>query len=232
MLVVDDVEGNRQLVCRRLAPCGYALHEAESGEEALAFLSDNRPELILLDYMMPNMSGIEVLRRLRQDSRLQAIPVIMLTARAESAAMVAALEAGADDYVTKPIDFDVLKARITTQLARHRDASALRAAQAAHDERTTMRVLAFDELHDELEREIAQRRQIEQSLASARGRLAECDACRADSPPATQAQSPQVARALEIIDAIGRALEAGKPVNPALLAALRMQVASLDPPAG
>ena len=111
--------------------------------------------------MMPNMNGIEVLRILRQDWQMNAMPVIMLTARAESEAVVAALEAGADDYITKPIDFEVLRARIETQLTKMRNSVQLRAANAALDERATMRVLAFDELRDELEREIALRRRAE-----------------------------------------------------------------------
>jgi DNA-binding response OmpR family regulator len=96
--------------------------------------------------MMPVMNGVEVVRVLRQDWQLATLPVIMVTARAESEAVVAALDAGADDYVTKPIDFEVLRARIETQLAKQRSSDQLKQANAALDERATMRVLAFDEL--------------------------------------------------------------------------------------
>ena len=249
ILVVDDVEGNRELVCRRLAGEAYELHAVESGEAALAFIRNRRPDLVLLDYMMPNMNGIEVLRILRQDWQMNAMPVIMLTARAESEAVVAALEAGADDYITKPIDFEVLRARIETQLTKMRNSVQLRAANAALDERATMRVLAFDELRDELEREIALRRRAEKSLEKMSGQLDACMACggvdtgakpqtegpahsaaiAALSAPRNAASPEQIARALEIIDVIARAVDAAKPVNPALLAALRLQIAALAP---
>ncbi|NBC37118.1 response regulator [Novosphingobium sp. FSY-8] len=241
VLVVDDVEGNRQLVCRRLADHGYDLHQVESGEQALDFIRNSKPDLVLLDYMMPNMNGIEVLRIVRQDWQMAGIPIIMLTARAEGEAVVEALEAGADDYVTKPIDFEVLKARIETQMAKHRSSDQLRQTNAALDERATMRVLAFDELRDELEREIGQRRQLERQLAEAQRQLAQCGACgshpgngarmvslTAERPPAANGDTGgQSARALEIIDAITRSVETGKSVNPALLSALRMQVNAL-----
>jgi len=252
ILVVDDVEGNRELVCRRLASHAYDLHAVDSGQAALAFIRARRPDLVLLDYMMPNMNGIEVLRILRQDWQMNAMPVIMLTARAESEAVVAALEAGADDYITKPIDFDVLCARVETQLTKMRSSVQLRAANAALDERATMRVLAFDELRDELEREIAQRRRAEKALDKVHIQLGKCLACGgigndnprmptiggeaitamaapAPTPPgaAPAASAEHFARALEIIDVITRALDTGKPVNPALLAALRLQITTL-----
>jgi DNA-binding response OmpR family regulator len=254
ILVVDDVEGNRQLVCRRLSPFGYDLHQAESGEQALEFIRDRKPDLVLLDYMMPVMNGIDVLKVMRQDWQLGAIPVIMLTARAESDAVVAALAAGADDYVTKPIDFEVLRARIETQLAKQRSSEQLKQANAALDERATMRVMAFDELRDELEREIVQRRHAERALAETQEMVARCKACgvfnHCDVPQGgngadisgacTQGgaapsgevgnraeKAAKAARALEIVDALMRAVAAGKPVNPAMLAALRAQVADL-----
>jgi len=231
ILVVDDVEGNRQLVCRRLEPFGYDLHQAESGQQALDFIRNRKPDLVLLDYMMPAMNGIEVLRLMRQDWQIASIPVIMLTARAESAAVVEALDAGADDYVTKPIDFEVLRARIETQLAKLRSSESLRQVNTALDERATMRVLAFDELKDELEREIIQRRQSERTLDEAQAMIARCNACGKANVCAVpeggepgQAGAAHLARALEMIDALARAVAAGKPVNPAILAALRSQV--------
>lgn len=243
ILVVDDVEGNRQLVCRRLSPFGYDLHQAEGGEQALEFIRDRKPDLVLLDYMMPVMNGIDVLKVIRQDWQLAAIPVIMLTARAESEAVVAALAAGADDYVTKPIDFEVLRARVETQLAKQRSSDQLRQANAALDERATMRVMAFDELRDELEREIVQRRHAEKALAEAQSMMTRCQDCgvvnHCDVPQGGAGLAPagdsrakgdlgaKAARALDIIDALARAVAAGKPVNPAMLSALRAQVADL-----
>ena len=239
VLVVDDVEANRELVCRRLEPFGYDLHQAESGEQALDFIRARKPDLVLLDYMMPAMNGIEVLRLMRQDWQTASIPVIMVTARAESAAVVEALDAGADDYVAKPIDFEVLRARIETQLAKLRSNEGLRQVNAALDERATMRVMAFDELKDELEREMIQRRQSERTLAEAQVMIERCNACgkanacavpSGGAAPVAQAdgeRAAQAQRAVEMIEALARAVAAGKPVNPAVLNALRTQVADL-----
>lgn len=217
VLVVDDVEGNRELVCRRLGQSGYDLHPVDSGQQALDFIRLRKPDLVLLDYMMPAMNGIEVLRIVRHDWQMTAMPIIMLTARAEAEAVVEALEGGADDYVTKPIDFDVLKARIETQLTKMRSSDQLRQANATLDERATMRVLAFDELRDELEREIAARRRAEKALEEAEARSGGAVAPMAD-------HAVNVVRALEIIDAIARAAAQGRAVNPALVAALRAAV--------
>ena len=238
VLVVDDVEGNRQLACRRLAPFGYDLHQVESGEQALEFIQARKPDIVLLDYMMPNMNGVEVLRVIRQDWQTSSIPVIMVTARAESEAVVEALDAGADDYVTKPIDFDVLRARIETQLVKQRSSKQLLQVNAALDERATMRVLAFDELRDELEREMTRRRQAEKALIDMQARIEDCNACGALPDPGGTAAHPvgtnglgeraaKAVRALEITDAITRAVAGGKPINPALLSALRRAVEEL-----
>jgi DNA-binding response OmpR family regulator len=238
VLVVDDVEGNRELACRRLAPFGYDLHQVESGEQALEFIRGRKPDIVLLDYMMPNMNGVEVLRVIRQDWQTSSIPVIMVTARAESEAVVEALDAGADDYVTKPIDFDVLRARIETQLVKQRSSKQLLQVNAALDERATMRVLAFDELRDELEREMTRRRQAEKALSDIQAQLDACNACGALPDWSGVAARPvgitepgqrtaKASRALEIADAIARAVGVGKPVNPALLSALRLAVEEL-----
>lgn len=219
ILVVDDVEGNRAVVCRRLEQSGYALHQAESGEQALRFIRAHPVDLVLLDYMMPNMSGIDVLGVLRRDWKMDDLPVIMLTARAEANAQVEALEAGADDYVSKPIDFDVLRARIESQLARHRSSDMLRQANAQLDERAALRVLAIDQLRDELEREIALRHDAEQALANAR----------AAAPGETCASaSATIERALDIVETLMRHHDGGRPINRALLSSLHTVIASLD----
>jgi len=248
VLVVDDVEGNRELLCRRLEPFGYEMHQVESGEAALEFMRGRKPDLVLLDYMMPNMNGVDVLHVMRQDWQIASIPVIMVTARAESDAVVRALDAGADDYVTKPIDFEVLRARIETQMAKLRSSDQLRQVNAALDERATMRVMAFDELRDELEREIIQRRKAEKALSEAQGDInrcrdcgmgdvcgnicgageigAQCDVSSAQASVKEPVTGSAV-QAVEMIDAIARAVAAGKPVNPAMLSALRRKVVEL-----
>lgn len=169
VLVVDDMAANRSVLCRQLELHNYGVVSVDSGEAALELLTRARPDIVLLDYMMPNMNGIEVLRRLRANPATVDLPVIMVTARAENQATVEALEAGADDYVTKPIDFSVLRARIDSHLQKQGHASALRRSNAALDEKVTMRSLILADLHGELEAEIALRKQLEQELAQRSG---------------------------------------------------------------
>lgn len=169
VLVVDDMAANRSVLCRQLELHKYGVISVESGEAALELLTRTRPDIVLLDYMMPNMNGIEVLRHLRANPATADLPAIMVTARAENQATVEALEAGADDYVTKPIDFSVLRARIDSHLQKQGHASALRRSNAALDEKVTMRSLILADLHGELEAEIALRKQLEQELAQRSG---------------------------------------------------------------
>jgi CheY-like chemotaxis protein len=116
ILVVDDHPDNRELLMRRLEREGFRVVGAESGRQALDHVKGAPVSLILLDVMMPGMSGIEVLQALREDHSASALPVIMVTAKAQSEDVVEALGNGANDYVTKPIDFPVALARIQAQL--------------------------------------------------------------------------------------------------------------------
>jgi serine/threonine protein kinase/CheY-like chemotaxis protein len=121
VLVVDDVEGNRDLVARRLQREGFVVVQADSGRAALDVLKTTKVDLVLLDVMMPGMSGLEVLREIRTTTATARLPVIMATAQTDSKDVVAALDAGANDYVTKPIDFPVLNARVQVALrTRHK----------------------------------------------------------------------------------------------------------------
>lgn len=165
VLVVDDMAANRSVLCRQLELNNYHAISVDSGEAALELLARTLPDIVLLDYMMPNMNGIDVLRQLRSDPATADLPVIMVTARAENEATIEALEAGADDYVTKPIDFAVLRARIDSQLQKQGHASALRMSNAALDEKVTLRSLILADLNGELEAEIALRKRLEQELA-------------------------------------------------------------------
>lgn len=117
VLIVDDNAMNRDMLARRLERRGYRVLTAEDGESALAVVADGGVDLVLLDWMMPGMSGIEVLREIRARYAPVALPVIMATARAEASDVVEALDAEANDYVAKPLNFDVVLARIKTQLA-------------------------------------------------------------------------------------------------------------------
>lgn len=116
LLVVDDNENNRDMLSRRLRRQGFEVEVAESGHEALEKIENGRFELVLLDVMMPGMSGIEVLQAIRNSHSIEELPVIMATARSDSQDIIDALELKANDYVVKPIDFPVLLARVRTQL--------------------------------------------------------------------------------------------------------------------
>src|ERR1700746_191390 len=102
ILIVDDNETNRDILVTRLSTLGYQLSQAADGEEALAVARKELPDLILLDVMMPKLDGIEVCRRLKGDSSLPFMPIILVTAKADIKDVVAGLEAGADEDLTKP----------------------------------------------------------------------------------------------------------------------------------
>ncbi len=116
ILIVDDNETNRDILQSRLERHGYDLKQAADGEEALAAIKEHLPDLVLLDVMMPKLDGIEVCKRVRADSSLPFIPIILCTAKADSKDVVAGLEAGADEYLTKPIDQTALVARVKSVL--------------------------------------------------------------------------------------------------------------------
>jgi len=120
ILVVEDEEDTRHLVRFHLEQEGYAVREAETGEGALAQVSTDRPALLILDLMLPEVDGFEVCRRLRQGENTRTLPIIMLTARASEVDRVLGLELGADDYVTKPFSPRELVARVKAILRRSR----------------------------------------------------------------------------------------------------------------
>ena len=126
ILIVDDNELNRDLLLQRLRREGYELEVAEDGPSALKKISQRLPDLILLDIMMPGMSGYELITRLRADERTREVPVILVSARSETEDIVQGLELGANDYVTKPINLAVLRARIQTQLRLKRSLEEVR----------------------------------------------------------------------------------------------------------
>lgn len=117
LLVVDDDENNRDMLSRRLLRRGYTVACADSGTNALNMIAADTFDLILLDVMMPGISGIDVLRQIRKQRPATELPVIMATAKADRDDIAEALALGANDYVTKPIDFVVAVARIEAQLA-------------------------------------------------------------------------------------------------------------------
>lgn len=116
ILVADDNETNRDILATRLQASGYEVLHAADGEEALAVTRAQRPDLILLDIMMPKLDGIEVCKRLKADATLPFTPVVLVTAKAESGDVVEGLDAGADEYLTKPVDQKALVARVKALL--------------------------------------------------------------------------------------------------------------------
>jgi adenylate cyclase len=116
ILIVDDNETNRDILRTRLGRQGYELIEAADGEEAVAAARQHHPDLILLDVMMPKVDGIEACRQLKADADLPFTPIILVTAKADSKDVVAGLEAGADEYLTKPVDQAALAARVKSML--------------------------------------------------------------------------------------------------------------------
>lgn len=118
ILVVEDEPGIQEVLKFNLGHHGHHVSVASSGEEALGLLNGILPDLILLDWMLPGISGIELARRIRDDGRLKTVPIIMLTARTEERDKVAGLDTGADDYLTKPFSPAELNARIKAVLRR------------------------------------------------------------------------------------------------------------------
>src|SRR3989442_73003 len=116
ILVVDDNPVNVDILRTRLAVHGYEILTAADGEEALVVARAKQPDLILLDVMMPKMDGIQVCRELRADSSLPFMPIILVTAKTDSKDVVAGLEAGGDEYLTKPVDQAALVARVQSML--------------------------------------------------------------------------------------------------------------------
>ena len=118
VLVVEDEPAIQELIAYNLKQAGHQPLRADSAEQALRLVQDALPDLVLLDWMLPGLSGIEFARRLRSDKRTKTIPIIMLTARAEEQDKLTGLDMGADDYITKPFSPRELAARVKAVLRR------------------------------------------------------------------------------------------------------------------
>lgn len=123
ILVVEDESAQREVLVYNLKAEGYVVFEAINGEEALLMVREEDPDLVLLDWMLPNVSGIEICRRLKSRTETRNIPVLMLSARGEEVDRVRGLENGADDYVVKPYSVAELMARVRNNLRRTRPAA-------------------------------------------------------------------------------------------------------------
>ena len=168
LLIVDDVADNRRILKRRFQRHEFDVTEAELGLAAIELIENGSFDLILLDIMMPGIDGMETLRRIRSQKSASTLPVIMVTAKAESSNIVEALKFGANDYVTKPVDFDVALARVNTQLGRSRaEQEAIKANEKlrkANDDlelRVEERTRRLIEVNQRLKEEIAEREELQ-----------------------------------------------------------------------
>ncbi len=159
LLVVDDEFMNRDLMSRRLRHAGYLVETAVDGAEALRMIDEQAFDLLLLDIMMPGMSGLELVKTLRARHSASVLPVIMVSALNESSLIVEALGLGANDYVTKPVDFAVAIARVKAHLARKKADNSLR---ESFDSLTGLpnRILLTEKLSAALEQDRCGRRDI------------------------------------------------------------------------
>ncbi|MDP5306568.1 phosphate regulon transcriptional regulator PhoB [Paracoccus spongiarum] len=123
VLVVEDEGAQREVLQYNLESEGFEVVVADNGEDALLLVQEEQPDLLVLDWMLPKVSGIEVCRQVKADPATRSIPIIMLSARSEETDRVRGLETGADDYVVKPYSVVELMARLRTQLRRTRPAS-------------------------------------------------------------------------------------------------------------
>lgn len=164
LLIVDDIADNRIILSRRLLRRGFDVVEASGGREALALISQQSFDVVLLDIMMPDLDGVAVLKIIRESHSASTLPVIMVTANGQSADTVMALTLGANDYVTKPVDFPVVLARIEVQVARKRAEEALRLTNEQLEHRVETRTAELSQLNAQLASEIVERRRSEAEM--------------------------------------------------------------------
>lgn len=120
ILVIEDEAPQREILVYNLESQGFRVSEAATGDLGLLLLSEDKPDVLVLDWMLPNVSGIEICRQIKTKPETRDLPVIMLSARSEEVDRVRGLETGADDYVVKPYSVSELMARVKTQLRRAR----------------------------------------------------------------------------------------------------------------
>lgn len=166
VLIVDDSRTNLNVIGQRVGQAGYMVVLCDNGREALDLIAGRGFDLVLLDMMMPVMSGLDVLSEIRAAPDTADLPVIMITACSDSAGAVEALAAGADDHVAKPFDFDVLAARIERTLDRARRISELKRAVASMDARIAARAIELGEARTELAVTRADRARLVSSIQS------------------------------------------------------------------
>ncbi len=164
ILAVDDSRTNLNVIGRRLANLGYLVALSDNGPEALDLIAARGFDLVLLDMVMPDMSGMHVLGEIRANRDTADLPVIMVTARSDTGAAVEALAAGADDHVAKPFAFEVLAARIERVMARAKRIAELKRSNATLDARIAARAMELGETRVQLAETRADRLRLIASL--------------------------------------------------------------------
>ena len=159
--MVDDIADNRNLLARRFQRRNFDIVEADCGMTALELIAGRSFDAVLLNVMMPDMSGLEVLRRIREKHSANLLPVIMVTANNQSADIVQALELGANDYVAKPVEFPVALARVKAQVERKRAGEALILANEQLERRVVERTVRLSEANNGTADEVAARERSE-----------------------------------------------------------------------
>jgi two-component system phosphate regulon response regulator PhoB len=159
ILIVEDEQSIRDMIAFNLGRAGFAVDRAADGREARAAISNGFPDLILMDWMLPDVSGLELTRQLKRDAETREIPIILVTARAEEDDRVTGLEGGADDYIVKPFSSRELIARIRV---------ALRRGTAGDDE-----VISYDKLNLDMASHVVRVGQVEIRLGPTEYRLLE-----------------------------------------------------------
>lgn len=137
VLIVDDLEDNRIVLTRFLISSGFDATSCDSGPAAIALVSQRVPDLILLDWMMPGLSGLETLCALRELHDSVRLPIIMCTALDDDVSVISAISNGANDYVTKPINLPILRARMTLHLQQRRMMAGVVKGKANAEQRLT-----------------------------------------------------------------------------------------------
>jgi diguanylate cyclase (GGDEF)-like protein len=172
LLIVDDLADNRAILSRRFQRRGFEIVEADCGREALRLVAEQEFDVVLLDVMMPDLDGTSVLREIRQTFSPKLLPVIMVTAKSQSEDVVEALQIGANDYVTKPVDFAVALARVNNQVESRRAELALRKqneklldAKADLETRISERSARLMEANNAIREEVARRLASEDQIA-------------------------------------------------------------------
>jgi len=172
ILAVDDSRTHLNRLAHGLGQLGYLVVLSDRGSEALDLIEGRGFDLVLLDMEMPELSGMHVLQEIRGSRDTADLPVIMVTARGDSAAVVDALAAGADDYVAKPFAFEVLAARIERTLARSARLEGLKRSNLALDARIAARAIELGETRTELASTRADRNRLAASLEKLNGKFA------------------------------------------------------------